>query len=321
MNDNLISVIVPMYNVENYIKRTIESILNQTHSNIEVICVDDGSTDNTYQRLRSIAVLDDRVKVFTKKNEGVTLARKFGFEQAKGEYIGFVDADDIIESTMYEVLYNNIKKHNADISHCGHDIVWLDGRKQSFYGTARLMQQDKISGIKSLILGSFEPGLCNKLYKHTLLHSLFHSDVMDYSIKINEDLLMNYYLFKLAENTVFEDVCLYHYLKREGSASASGLNKNMIWHPIRVKQIIMDDAIGSEYESEARKVSLFTYINQYNNLIRASNHEYDLDKEEIRELIINSKDDVKYLRKKHAMGARLIISSPKLYDKLFKHIS
>lgn len=321
MSDNLISIIVPMYNVEKYIKRTIESILNQTYSNVEVICVDDGSTDNTYQRLRFIAASDDRVKVFTKKNEGVTLARKFGFEQAKGKYIGFVDADDIIEPTMYEVLYNNIKNHNADISHCGHDIVWLDGRKESFYGTGRLATQDKVSGIESLISGSFEPGLCNKLYKHTLLQNLFHSGVMDYSIKINEDLLMNYYLFKLAETTVFEDICLYHYIKREGSASASGWNKNMIWHPIRVRQIILDDAIGSKYESEARKVNLFTYINQYNNLLRISNSKYDSDKEEIRELIINSKDDVKYLRKKHAMGAKLIVSTPKLYDKLFKRIS
>lgn len=320
MNE-LISIIVPAYNVENYIRETIKSILNQTYENIEVICVDDGSTDNTYQALKFLAATDERIRAFTKKNEGVTKARQYGFEQAKGKYVGFIDADDQIEPNMFEKLYSNAKKFNADISHCGHDIVWLDGRKESFYGTGRLAQQDKISGIKSLISGSFEPGLCNKLYKYNLLHSLFHSEVMDYSIKINEDLLMNYYLFKMADSTVLEDVCLYHYIKRVGSASASGWNKDMIWDPIRVRQRILEDAIGTEYEKDAKIVNLFTCINQYNNLLKIANPEFDNDKEEIRELIINNKDDIKLLRKKHALGARLIVSTPKLYSKLFKHIS
>lgn len=321
MNDSLISIIVPVYNTEKYVENTIKSIQNQIYKNIEIICVDDESTDNSLQLLKNIAAKDERIKVFSKENKGVTEARRFGFKNANGEYIGFVDADDVIEPTMYERLYNNIKKYNADISHCGHDIVWLDGRKESFYGTARLAQQDKISGIRSLISGSFEPGLWNKLYHNTLLHSLFHSGVMDYSIKINEDLLMNYYLFKMAETTVFEDVCLYHYIKREGSASASGWNKEMIWDPIRVRQRILEDAIGTEYEKDAKIVNLFTCINQYNNLLKIANPEFDNDKEEIRELIINNKDDIKLLRKKHALGARLIVSTPKLYSKLFKHIS
>lgn len=320
MND-LISIIVPAYNADRYIKGTIKSIIAQTYRNIEIICVDDGSKDNTYNTLNDLSAFDERIRLFKKKNEGVTKARKFGFEQAKGEYIGFVDSDDIIEPTMFEQLFKNIKHFNADISHCGHDIVWLDGRQKSCYGTARLAQQDKISGIKSLISGSFEPGLWNKLYKHTLLHSLFHSDAMDYSIKINEDLLMNYYLFKEAEITVFYDVCLYHYIKREGSASSSGWNKAMIWDPIRVRQRILEDSIGSEYENEARRINLFTYINQYNNLLKTSNPEFNSDKEEIRELIVNYKDDINLLTKKHAFGAKLIISSPKLYSKLFKIIS
>lgn len=321
MNKVLISIIVPVYNAERYVENTIKSIQNQIYKNIEIICVDDESTDNSLQLLKKIASKDDRVKVFSKENKGVTKARKFGFEHASGEYIGFVDADDIIEPTMYGRLYSNMKKYNADISHCGHDIVWLDGRKENFYGTGRLAQQDKISGIKSLISGSFEPGLCNKLYKYTLLHSLFHGGVMDYSIKINEDLLMNYYLFKMADSTVLEDVCLYHYIKRAGSASASGWNKDMIWDPIRVRQIIQEDSIGSEYENEAKKVCLFTCINQYNNLLKQNNNEFDEDKKLIRELIADNKGNIKLLRRKHAIGAKLIITFPKLYSLLIKYIS
>lgn len=320
MND-LISIIVPAYNVENYIRNTIKSVLNQTYKKIEVICIDDGSADNTFQALRFLAAEDERLRIFKKQNQGVTKARQFGFEKANGEYIGFVDADDKIEPNMFEVLYNNAKRYNADISHCGHDILWLDGRKESFYGTARLAQQDKISGIRSLISGSFEPGLCNKLYKYTLLHSLLHSGVMDDSIKINEDLLMNYYLFKMADYTVLEDVCLYHYIKREGSASASGLNKNMIWDPIMVREIIMNDSIGTEYEIDAKQVFLFMCVNQYNNLLKHNTNEYDDDENKIRELLSQYKNDIRFLSKKHAFGANMIVKHPNIYANLHKALS
>ena len=255
MKRELISIIVPAYNVESYIKITLDSILVQTYSNIEIICVDDGSTDNTLNALKSFATIDSRVKVFSKSNEGVTKAREFGFEHANGEYIGFVDADDIIEPTMFDRLYSNLKEYNADISHCGHEIVWLDGSKECFYNTGRLVQQDKISGIKSLISGSFEPGLCNKLYKRSLLHTLFHRDIMDYSIKMNEDLLMNYYLFKEAEKTVLEDVCLYHYIKREGSATSSGFDKGKKERYIKPLVSFLENSLADSENQE--KVLLY----------------------------------------------------------------
>lgn len=317
-NQELISIIVPAFNVEKYVRRTLKSILKQTYSNIEVICVDDGSVDGTLDAIRSISASDDRVKVFSKPNEGVTLARKYGFEQSHGEYIGFVDADDEIEPTMYERLYNNLKKYNADISHCGHDIVWLTGKTESFYGTGRLAQQDKMSGLKSLISGSFEPGLCNKLYKHTLLQSLFHSGAMDYSIKINEDLLMNYYLFKQAENTVLEDVCLYHYLKREGSASSSAVSHKFIWDQIQVKQLILNDSEETEYETDARKAYLITCLVKYNALVKLDNKSFDDDIKPLRSLIAKQKDSFHLLNQKQRVGAKLLISKPALYNKLAK---
>lgn len=317
-NQELISIIVPAFNVEKYVRRTLKSILRQTYSNIEVICVDDGSTDATLDAIRSISAVDERIKVFSKQNEGVTLARRYGFEQSRGEYIGFVDADDEIEPTMFERLYNNLIKYKADISHCGHDIVWLSGKKENFYGTGHLAQQDKISGLKSLISGSFEPGLCNKLYKHTLLQSLFHSGAMDYSIKINEDLLMNYYLFKQAENTVLEDVCLYHYLKREGSASSSAVSHKFIWDQIQVKQLILNDSEDTEYETDARKAYLITCLVKYNALVKLDNKSFDDDIKPLRSLIAKQKDSFHLLNQKQRVGAKLLISKPALYNKLAK---
>lgn len=317
MKNDLITIIIPAYNAEQYLKNTVNSVQNQTYSNIEIICIDDGSKDSTFNVLKSLAKTDHRIKVFRKTNEGVTLARKFGFEQANGEYIGFVDADDEIDSNMFERLYHNINKYNADISHCGHDIIWLNGNRQYIYNTGRLVQQDKIDGIKSLLSGAFEPGLCNKLYKHTLLQSLFYSDVMDYTIKINEDLLMNYYLFKEADTTVFEDVCLYHYIKREGSASTSEISHSYIWDQINVKKIILSDSASTDYENVARKANLITCIMKYNLLLKLNKRDFDDDRKKIRNLIIKHESDIKLLGKKHRLGAKMIISNPNLYAKLF----
>lgn len=321
MNNELISIIVPIFNVENYLEKTIESILNQTYTNIEVLCIDDGSTDNSLQKLNEIASKDSRIKVFSKENNGVTLARKNAYEHAAGEYVGFVDADDIIEPTMYERLYNNMLKYNADISHCGHDILWLDGKRSYYYNTGQVRKQKRIDGIESLLLGSFEPGLCNKLYKYDLLKSLFHSDFLDYSIKINEDLLMNYYLFKQADSTVLEDVCLYHYVKREGSASSSKMNSNLIWDQINVKNIILDDSKDSEYEMEAHKAFILTCIHVYNSLINNDSVEFIDDKEQIESLIISEKKYFKLLDKKYKVLAKILSVSPKAYLTIYKLFS
>lgn len=321
MKNELISIIVPAYNVEAYIQKTIKSLLRQTYQNIEIICVDDGSKDGTLQAITTMAALDSRVKVFSKQNEGVTKARQFGFERSNGEYIGFTDADDEVDPTMFERLYNNLKKYDTDISHCGYVIDNTDGTHEYFYNTGCLEQQDKISGVKSLISGSFEPGLWNKLYKRNLLLSLFNSGVMDFSIKMNEDVLMNYYLFKEANSSVLEDVCLYHYVKREGSATMSEFSRKYTWDKLNVKQIIRDDSIGSEYEDVAREAYILKCIHSYNVFLKQDNREYDDDLKQIRKLLMDNKADIRLLKKKYKLLANTIKSSPAIYAKIFKSFS
>lgn len=192
MNEK-ISIIIPVYNLEKYIKRTAESVLKQTYTNIEVIIVDDGSSDESWKIIQKIADKDNRVIPIHQENGGVTSARLKGVRRSTGEWIGFVDGDDEIESDMYEILLNNAKKYNADISHCGYQMIFEDGRVNYFHNTGCLVQQDRTTGLKDLLDGSLvEPGLCNKLFHKNLFHSLLHSTVMNEDIKINEDLLMNY---------------------------------------------------------------------------------------------------------------------------------
>ena len=321
MIKDMISIIVPAYNVESYVKKTIESILKQEYTNIEIICVDDGSKDNTFQMLKTIAASDKRVRVFTKENEGVTKAREFGFEQAQGEYIGFVDADDIVEPDMFERLYQNMKKYDTDISHCGYVVDKLDGGKEYFYNTGRLAKQDTAEGVKALLHGSFEPGLWNKLYNHNLLHSLFHSGVMDYSIKMNEDVLMNYYLFKEARSSVLEDVCLYHYVKREGSATLSTYNRKETWDRLNVKKIIYDDAVGTDYEIDAKVVFLEKIIHSYNVFLNQKSAEYESDKQQVCQMLSEHKSDIQYLNKKYQLLTKTLLISPKLYSLIHKVFS
>ena len=118
MNEELISVIVPIYKVEKYLKRCIESIINQTYHNLEIILVDDGSPDKCGEMCEEYSKKDKRIKVIHKENGGLSDARNKGLEIATGKYIGFVDSDDFIDKDMYKVLYNNLKNNNADMSIC-----------------------------------------------------------------------------------------------------------------------------------------------------------------------------------------------------------
>lgn len=310
---DLISIIVPVYNIAEYLPQCLDSICAQTYSNIEIIAVNDGSTDNSLAVLRYKAEMDGRIKVIDKPNGGVTSARLAGIEAAKGTWIGFVDGDDELEPDMYERLLRNAIEYDADISHCGHQVHHLDGSIEFLYNTGRFVKQSSEEALKELLNGSFEPGLWNKLYNKTLLHSLFHSRVMDASIKQFEDLLMNYCLFREANTIVFEDFCPYHYLKREGSAS-DGKSVKSIWDPITVKKRILDDCVGSSLENVARAAYLGICLIEYNGL--AGNQEYYDEKIRIFDLINEHAMDVQYLSADRARCVKLLLKAPWLYDLL-----
>ena len=117
-NKHKVSVIVPVYNVEKYLAKCLDSIINQTLKEIEIICINDGSTDSSKSILEEYASRDKRIKIINQENQGQAVARNIGLKNATGEYIGYVDSDDWISDNFFELLYNNAKQYNADIA-CG----------------------------------------------------------------------------------------------------------------------------------------------------------------------------------------------------------
>lgn len=315
-NKNKISVIVPVYNLQKYIKRCIGSILKQTYTNIEIIVVDDGSTDNSRKIIKEMAEADARIVMIFKENGGAASARLAGIEKASGDWIGFVDGDDEIELDMYELLLKNAVKYQADISHCGYQMIFKDGRSRLFYGTECIEISDKITGIRDLLDGSkIEPGLWNKIYHESLFHDILKNKVIDINIKINEDLLMNYYLFNKAEKSIFYDVCKYHYLIHNESVSQQKLDKKKIFDPIRVKEIILSDC-PKVLKEDAKGALLRTCIYSYSSLI-TEGRGFEDEKKKVRNLIIKYYKYRKWLSKRTKVLAVLIVKLPYIYCLLY----
>ena len=317
MDQPLLSVIIPAYNVSGYLANCLDSVLNQTYANIEIMLVDDGSVDDTgmiadrYQELNP-----DKVKVIHTENRGVTMARFEGMKASKGDWIGFVDGDDEIEPDMYERLYNNAVKYGADISHCGYKTIVNGGeRVHEFYNTGKLVKQNREEGLKDLLEGKFEPSLCTKMFRREMIVDLLQNNVIDPLLKYNEDVLMNYYLFKFADHSVMEDFCGYHYNARTDSATRNKFNGQIALDPVKVRRQILDDA-SVELKNVAERNYLVACMHAYEALY---NHtDYENDYKELQAILRSNHDKWRLLRKNDRIKLRLMMKSPGLYHQLLR---
>ena len=316
MENTLISVVVPAYNIEGYIAKCLDSLLNQTYKNLEIIVVDDGSTDQTGIIIDRFAVADSRIHPVHQENAGVSKARLAGIKQATGTYVGFVDGDDIIEEDMYDRLLNNAIKYNADISHCGFQIVVNGGeRVHYFYNTGEIIQQDNQTGIRDLIEGKFvEPSLCNKLFRRELFQQLLQAETMNWSLRINEDVLMNYYLFKEAKGSIYEDFCPYHYLARSNSASRSDFKAYKVLEPVEVWKEILDDTTPELKEIAWRRYLVACSV-AYASL--GDHQEYKEESKKLKTELKTYRDKWQYLTRNEQLKLKLMMTSVSLYRSLY----
>ncbi|AIQ12306.1 glycosyltransferase family 2 protein [Paenibacillus durus] len=212
-----ISIIVPVYKVENYIHKCVDSILAQSFENFELILVDDGSPDNCPAICDGYAAMDTRIKVIHKPNGGLSDARNWGINAAEGKYIGFVDSDDWIAEDMYESLYNSLIEHEADIAVCCHYEV-VDGELfqiNNFDGYPRVL--GNVEGLSELLMDVRVKNLAwDKLYKRELFRSVNYPVGVYY-----EDTPTTYKLFMQASKVAIVNIPKYYYFKRKESITGS----------------------------------------------------------------------------------------------------
>lgn len=315
--DERISVIVPVYNAEPYLSACIDSILQQTYRNIEIVLVDDGSDDRSGEIADDYASrFPDRIRCIHQENCGVTTARLNGVAVSTGTRIGFVDGDDEIEPEMYERLLRNALENDADISHCGHQTIVNGGERiHYFYNTGRFVVQERVDGLKDLLIGTFEPGLWTKLFKRELVEELIRKNTVDRTIKINEDLLMNYYLFKKAEKTVFEDFCAYHYMARTSSATRSSFRIEKTMDPVRVSKRILDD-VGETLKNVAWHNYLVCCLNAYMTLY--GRLEYAEQERAIKKVLTKHKGQWDVLSQNERIKMKGMLVAPKLFKECYR---
>lgn len=312
-----ISVIIPAYNAEKYISRTLKSVCNQTYKNLEIIIVDDGSTDNTFYICKTFKEQDNRISVYHKANEGVTKARDFGISKASGKYLAFVDSDDTIELDIYEILYNNIIKYDADISHCGHKLILQNNDIEYHFNTKKLVIQDNNKGIIDLIAGdSIEPGLWTKLYKKELFDNLDY----DKSMKINEDYVINLLVFSRSQKSVFFDIPLYNYFMNDNSGSHQKTKHYYYLDILKAADFTIDLFEDNEMIFPYAQRRWFkTYSDMYKNHWLYDEKIMEFDRKSLLKSIINKiKKNYKQLKNNKLMNVsdvfilKMIKYSPKL---------
>lgn len=207
------SIVVPIYNVEKYLERCIDSILAQTFQDYELLLVNDGSTDNSAVVCKRYLEYGDRIKYFEKSNGGLGDARNYGIERSKGKFLVFVDSDDYIEPDMLKIINETIEKYDSDIVIFNHAIVNMKDEllyveKLPFPTETIMTLQDN----RDLLLS--EPSACNKVYRR----ELFVSNRIKYPVRVwYEDLRTTAKVLSLANKIVYIDKDLYHYFKRPGS--------------------------------------------------------------------------------------------------------
>lgn len=212
MKGSLISIIVPVYNVEQLLERCVESICSQTYENIEIILVDDGSTDKSGELCDEYAKKDSRIKVIHKTNGGLSDARNAGLEIAMGDYVSFIDSDDWIEKEFHEKLYNALMRYNCDIAGCKYRKCTSVSEISGNAGNGQVEIYNKLNGLSALISETIKQVVWNKLYKREIIEGIFFERG-----KYHEDEFWSYQILARCNKYVEIDYIGYNYFQRETS--------------------------------------------------------------------------------------------------------
>lgn len=315
--DKKVSIIVPVFNVKNYIKRCIESIINQTYSNIEIILVDDGSTDNSGNICDEYAKKDKRVKVIHKNNGGLSSSRNVGINISSGKYLCFIDSDDYIENDMIEYLYRGMKKYDVDIVSCGFSNIYTNGNKECI----TIPKEDIIYSKKEaldihLLSGYIDDITCNKMFKKELYENIRYPEGYLY-----EDMITTYKLIDKANKVALCPESKYNYCRRWDSIGGTKFNDKTLF---LLKAC--DEAVEFVLEKYPELVNIkIAQVNWYivviNKMILAKKVDKKLVKT-IKKMIKNIKKEIiktEYLNKTRKFQILIFYYSFSLYKIIYSN--
>ena len=251
---NCISVIVPVYGVEAYLDKCVQSIVNQTYDNLEIILVDDGSPDNCPSMCDAWAEQDSRIKVIHKKNGGLSDARNAGLSIITGELISFIDSDDWIEPSFLECLYHAMENTGAEIAECAAAFVAEDGTTIRIRKEALPSPLDRVEALQRLVLeeGVYQT-VWNKLYRREVIEGILFAVG-----KYNEDDFWTYLVFDRIHKLATVETPLYNYLQRGTSIIGVGYNIRRL------------DGLVARFQR-------MEYLQKYNELVNLTRQQFLLD--------------------------------------------
>lgn len=257
MND-LISIIVPVYNTGKYLDACISSIVKQDYPNTEIILVDDGSTDaNTLEKCSELERKYSKVVLLHKPNGGSASARNYGISHAKGCFIGFVDSDDVVDANMYSTLYSMLKSDQTQLAVCG--LATHERDTVSYTDDAIVSKCYSNEEFMHFFLLGHWHSACTSLYAKSLFDKVSFPEN-----ELNEDYMLNYWIFKNQERVSVTNAPLYHYLRRSGSNTNTPKNlKSLDW--IKHTELVLSEMIANPslcHEAE------YQYL--YSNIVLAN---------------------------------------------------
>lgn len=244
MKRPLVSVVVPVYNIEKYIEKCLVSLIAQSYLNIEIVIVDDGSTDGSREICDKIASKDKRVKVFHKKNGGLSDARNYGIRKARGDLVMLVDGDDYVERDFVGAMWQEMQKTGADIVICGYNDVIPRKHSMSGVGAATkfLVEQENLEIVA-----------WNKLYRKSLFSTI------KYPVgEVNEDSLTTYKLLAEAKIVAYVDKSLYRYVEREDSIMAVEKVERRLYNREKAAREAISYFAGNKELENAADIALLT---------------------------------------------------------------
>lgn len=262
MKQPLISVIIPVYGVEKYISQCLESVINQTYNNLEIIVINDGTKDRSAEIAKEYAAKDSRIKVYDFKNGGLSVARNRGLEIATGEYISYLDSDDWLDTKMYETLLETAMKNEADMVKCG--IIETNGASEEkiTFSDVKIINNEQHKAFENYFKGILWTLAWNGLYKKELAKKVKFPDNV-----VHEDNYSSGMFLYLAKKVIAMSFCLNYYRVNDAGISKGGVKKPLdkILAIIKLKQDLLKLGFADKKIDWKLSVEFYHFVRGWND--------------------------------------------------------